>query len=353
MVHTDKHGKTYKIDRQFQGVGRIHRASGTTDPRVFRQINRDLTMLHETGRLDLLRELRDKRRSFLEIRTAIQTRTLDQLGTGKTLQNLVTAMRAWRDGLMAPDDVSAKHHESLGTSIDRIEAHAKDATVHEAAEALETIKGAPWAKQHRRSFNLLRDAMRAFVRDTLKKNHPLYGAVAAVAPLKAPVKRVPVRLTPDEMRALFPAPETDHVDALAWTMATTGMHQAELWGRWSLKEDRIHVHGTKRAGRDREVPLVLRPAVPRIHRRTFENKVRERTRDIVAYQLRGTYSHWMELAQIPRSRRQMYLGHGTKDVTDLYERHEVEAFLAEDARKLREFLGLSPEKSPDLRLEKA
>jgi hypothetical protein len=40
----------------------------------------------------------------------------------------------------------------------------------------------------------------------------------------------------------------------------------------------------------------------------------------------------------------MYMGHGAKDVTDLYEEHEVTAFLVEDATKLREFLKLDPPK---------
>jgi hypothetical protein len=52
----------------------------------------------------------------------------------------------------------------------------------------------------------------------------------------------------------------------------------------------------------------------------------------------------MELARIPRTRRRMYMGHGAKDVTDLYEEHEVTAFLVEDATKLREFLKLDPPK---------
>jgi hypothetical protein len=52
-------------------------------------------------------------------------------------------------------------------------------------------------------------------------------------------------------------------------------------------------------------------------------------------------------AQIPRTRRKLYLGHGKQDVTGLYERHEVTAFLVEDAQKLERYLneeasGLAP-----------
>ena len=38
-------------------------------------------------------------------------------------------------------------------------------------------------------------------------------------------------------------------------------------------------------------------------------------------------------------RRKMYHGHGIKDVTELYERHEVAAFLDSDADLLRQHLG--------------
>jgi hypothetical protein len=46
----------------------------------------------------------------------------------------------------------------------------------------------------------------------------------------------------------------------------------------------------------------------------------------------------MEEAGVPRTRRRLYLGHGAKDVTDLYEVHDVTAFLAEDAARLGEYL---------------
>jgi integrase len=91
-----------------------------------------------------------------------------------------------------------------------------------------------------------------------------------------------------------------------------------------------------------------------MHRRTFENKVRERSGgSVTVYDLRRTYANWLEAAGIPRTRRRMYLGHGARDVTDLYESHEVKAFLVEDAAKLRRFVGESHDSSHGLRVEKA
>jgi integrase len=112
----------------------------------------------------------------------------------------------------------------------------------------------------------------------------------------------------------------------------------EYWGRWHLKADRVHVEGTKRAGRVCDIPLVRSPAVPRMHRRTFEDGVRARSRDLTPYDLRRTYANWLEAAGIPRTRRRLYLGHGAGDVTDLYETHEVTAFLADDAQRLRTYV---------------
>ncbi len=46
----------------------------------------------------------------------------------------------------------------------------------------------------------------------------------------------------------------------------------------------------------------------------------------------------MEAAGIPRTRRRRYRGHGPKDVSDLYEEHEVSAALAEDRDRLFTYL---------------
>jgi len=76
-----------------------------------------------------------------------------------------------------------------------------------------------------------------------------------------------------------------------------------------------------------------------MHRRTFEDKVRERAIDITPYDLRRTYANWLEAAGIPRTRRRLYRGHGAQDVGDLYEAHEVAAFLADDATRLKKHIG--------------
>jgi hypothetical protein len=47
------------------------------------------------------------------------------------------------------------------------------------------------------------------------------------------------------------------------------------------------------------------------------------------------------------------MGHATGDVTELYERHEIEAYLVADAKKLREWAGLPDPTVTTLKLAKS
>jgi hypothetical protein len=347
MVHRDTHGGSLLIDRVFKRVGRIKRATGTNNPAVRRKLDAMLTHLADEGKLELLRAIRDGELTLLEVHDAYQRRALEQLPIAGTARPLAPAMRAWLPGFTC----SVKHRSSIEYSIRYVERHAPRALVADVAHVVDELR-ITIGRQHPRTWNLLRSHAQTFIRETLKRSHPLWLEVAACEPLEVKSMRRPRPLTIAELRSRFPAPDVDPVDAIAWGMATTGMLQHEYWGRWEVRRDRIHVSGTKRAGRDRDVPLVWRPAVPHLHRRTFENKMRERCPDMEARDLRNTYATWLEDAQVPRTRRRMYLGHGKKDVTDLYERREVDAFLAEDAERMRLFLGLSHEKPHELRVLK-
>jgi len=46
----------------------------------------------------------------------------------------------------------------------------------------------------------------------------------------------------------------------------------------------------------------------------------------------------MEDAHIPRVRREVYRGHGKRDIGDLYERYEMDSYLREDAQAMRALL---------------
>ncbi|HEY7236544.1 MAG TPA: hypothetical protein VH539_20455 [Gemmatimonadaceae bacterium] len=328
---------TLMIDRIFKGVGRIKRRSGTTAPAMLRKINRALTELYEEGRLDVLRALRDGKLTPMQVYDANRRRALGELPVGDALPEIKTAMVKWIED--ARDDYSPKHVGNLETAQRLFEKHNATARIADLPRVLEELR-ASYGKKHPRSFNLARDAARAFTRATLKKSHPVYVACAAVEPRsvpKAPLRRL---LTVDDMLEYFPNAAENKVDAIAWSMVTTGMGSKELWGRWETQSDRVHIKGTKRDARVRDVPLVRAPTVPQLSRDRFEKNFRTRFDGaITPYDLRRTYMRWMEQAGILRTRRKLYMGHAAGDVSDLYERSEITTFLVEDAKKLRAFLG--------------
>ncbi len=121
-------------------------------------------------------------------------------------------------------------------------------------------------------------------------------------------------------------------------MCCTGMGWSELNGRWYMEGDRLHIIGTKRAARQRMVPLLGTPEKPLRGYKAFREALEDVADDLVPYDGRRTFAHWMEEAGIPRTRRRIYLGHKVKDVTDLYEGHDVAHYIADDRAKLLRYL---------------
>lgn len=339
---------TKRIDRSFVGVGRIAKASGTTDPRTFAAMLRMLDTLHSEGNLQVLRELRDGTFPPLVLYDAYRRNALHELPSKGTAGKLADAMRQWLSGL-TDADATPEHRRGLGYAIQRLERAMKDANVQQAADALRLVRQ-QYAKQPR-AFNLTRSALQAFLRDTVTKAHPVYHQVAAVPGRRVPKGKRFHPLTPDEMREQFPAPESDPVDAIVWTMATTGMGPGELWGSWRVLSDRVRIDGTKREGRRREVPLVMQPQRPTLSRKAFEQRLKRREGvEARPYDFRRTYANWLESAGVNRTRRVIYMGHGTGDITSLYERHDATRYLVADAELVRGVIGLRPTESPTVRL---
>lgn len=331
--------ETLKIDRTFKVVGRIKKHTGTTVPAVRTQISKMLTHLEQNTRFDILRAIKFGQLSMLQVYDAYQRKDLDSLPTAATLKPLAATMRDWIDALEEQEDCSPHHATSLRTSLGYLEEAAPKAALHELPHLVEQLRDS-LGREHPTSFNRLRSAALAFVRDTRRRSDPMWIQIAAIKVRKVVRPPPHALLTPERMRQLFPAPETDVVDAIAWSMVTTGMHQSEYWGRWETKSDRVHVEGTKRKARVRDIPLVRVPTVPAMHQRTWENKIRNRTKELTPRSFRQAYIQWLEEAGVPRTRRKMYIGHSAGDTTDLYERKEIAEFLKVDAAKLRTFLEL-------------
>ena len=334
---TNKRG-TFVLDRQFRGVGRIKRATGTTDPKLYTLLDAMLTTLYKAGRVDILQAIHAGALTPLEVWARFRLGELDRLPTVETMKPLKQALESW----LETADAGKWNRQSRKYAVAAILRLAKRTATVQEIPAL--LRGYAAVAKGPTMFNRTRSAMQAFIRDTLGRSHVLYGQVTDVRP-----KRVRERQgNPQSVEQLTRLAEKMHAAdaAIAWSMALTGMGPGELWGTWTQHKDRIHVRGTKREGRVRDVPLIRPISRPTRTYRAFLNAL-DKASDgtVLPYDLRKTYANWLEAAGIPRTRRRLYMGHGTADVTDLYERHDVERFLADDAERVRTFLGDAPVKA--------
>lgn len=344
---------TTYLDRRFRGVGRIKKATGTEHKPTIRLLSAMLTGLFERGRLDILKSIQKGELSPLQVWEFYRINELEKLPTAQTMGDLSQKMYAW----IEDKECSDAHRRSLHQSLRHILAVAKrSVAVADLPELLTTLRAQMKGDTHARSFNLSKAAAQAFLKSTLKRSHSLYHEVTAIEPLKVTAKRTKHPLTPEEFAALTEAMPA-RARAVAVAMAYTGMGWSEYTGHWNVHPDRIQIFGTKRKGRKRLIPTPPRfPHVVTMSYKVFRAELAKASGGTVRpYDLRRTYANWLEAAGVPRTRRKMYLGHGASDVTDLYERHEVERFLAEDAERLRRFVGATEksEEVPRLKLEKA
>jgi len=339
MTHKDKRGGSLILDVRIRGVGRIKRASGTHDPAVLRRMTRDLHDVASDGRLDVVRAVRDGTVSLTELRDAVRRKAVDRLALGAAARPLVPTWTAWVD----KKDCSTAHRRSLMQSLRHLKAR-ESTTVSDVATLLDGARER--LAKHPQSFRLARAAAQAFVKATCKRSHPLYADVSAVEPLKIRAQRHKHPATVSELHAIIQnrmEPVDFHAANIASTMALTGMRPNEMWGDWDIDREAngVRIRGTKTQGAVRTVPLVTTWLFkPELSYVVFRKAFRDASDgQMTPYDLRRTYANWLEAAGIPRTRRRLYLGHGASDVTDLYEAHEVRAFLAADAEKLRAFLG--------------
>lgn len=341
--------QTLVIDRAFRGVGRIKKATGTTNPTVRRKYNRMLDALKDEGHVGVLRAIRDGLVTFAEAYDAFSRRALSEITEPATLKPLAAQYEGWLEKVTASD----KHKVSLAYSGKLLAEAMPDAKVSDLPRILEKLRDTV-GRQHPRTFNLVRAAATAFIRGVLRKSHPLYAECLAVASVRVVKRRFGRPLSAEQLRNWFPNPASDPVDAIAWGMATTGMGPKEFWGPWHIKGDHIHVEGTKREYRNRFVPLVVPIHPPTIHERTFYYAIQQRTnKQIQPYDLRRTYANALENCGIIRTRRRLYMGHAPQDELDLYEYHDVRPHAKSDGDKLREFFGVPHTNTTTLTLVRA
>jgi hypothetical protein len=332
------------IDRWFPAGIRIHRVSGTSDPRTHAAILAMLTMLVKKGRLDLIRAIADGIVHPLDVYDRYRTDKLDQLPSAETMRPLWAVADEWLAGITATHRAHSVRYSWAALR----KLPQKDGASLADLPALLAV----YRKRSRpQMFTNARNNVRALLRDIVGTTHPLYLAVRAIKPLERdrksgrPFTRSTLPLFLATMREVHGA----QYEAMARSLALSGMRPEEYWGEWAeVSATVVRVKTAKqRAGKVkyRRVFAVYPIVRPTVARRTFEDKMREVTRAHVCYDLRRTFMHLMEEAKIPRSRRRYYLGHSAADVSDRYEEHEVEEYLGQDRTRLKRYL--AQQKTPN------
>lgn len=334
--HRSNQRGTFKLDRRFPGIGRINRASGTKNTKLYSKINEMLTNLYEVGRWDLVRAVRDGHISPLEMWGAYKHGQTNLLPTAKHVAPLAPAVARW----LRRADISEPHRANYRHLFDQLT--GPKTSVCDLPKLLEGFRDRCEQAGHARTFNLARSGCKAFVGQTLGREDHLYHELDRIPQLRE-VKRKGKKLTIDEVADI--AARLGHHGSVWWGLCVTGMRpRSEYWGEWELGEDRIYIHGMKRRASERIVPRLFSIALPTTTYWGFVQAIRKVTGGTVRpYDARHTFMHWMEMSGIPRIRRKIYLGHELgADVSELYEEHDVVAFLEEDANRLREYLGEAP-----------
>jgi integrase len=325
---------TLIIDRRYHGVGRIKRASGTNEAKVFRKILDMLDEIAGAGRTDVLRDIRDGILHPLEVWNAYRQHGVHRLPTAERLRPLQSAVEEW----LKTAEIAAKTRRDYAYVLNGVTDTAPSTT---PITKLPKLLAAYRYRAKPRMFNLARSACQAFIRDTVGRYHELWVEVANVRPRKVRAKRGNPQ-TPEEARTITQS--LGRYGGMWWTMCCTGMGPNEYWDReWEILEDRIVIHGTKREGRSRVAPRITSPVRALILYPAFRRHLLDATDGTVRpYDARRSFAHWLEEAGIPRTRRRQYLGHGRRDVTDIYEDFPVERYVGQDARRLEEYLGGEP-----------
>lgn len=341
---------TFILDRVTR-VGRIAVASGTRHAPTFRRLNEMLTTLNETGRSDILRQIRDGL-SPLTVYESFRANELHKLPTSDEMKPLKGEMEAWLEEVECGVRQKAAHKTMV--------THLGSGTVVDLPTRLIEYRALCKKARTPAQFNRVKMSTLSFVRDTLKRSHRIYGEVQDVPPMrekKSPERHILSWGQVEEKAEMM----TDMRDRLAvYGMWLTGMGPTEWYlNGWEERHDRVVVFGEKRKGRARSVPAVRTEYFSRAKPMADCKPLREMRRfgerlyatcGIHTYDLRRSYANFLEAAGITRTRRKLYMGHRSGDVTDIYEQHEVDEFLAPDAEHLEAFLARSPITTPITKL---
>lgn len=341
MARLEKGRSNFRIDRRFRGIGRIKKSSGTSDRAVYRRMLVMLDELYEMPKWEILKDIQSGVVSPLEVYNSYKTHKLENVSSAATVKLLNPTLFEWANGHDVAESTRAAYAETFRAML---RCAPVDGKVNDLPGVLGRFRKVCAQRQTHRTFNMCRSAVQAYLRTTLRRSHRLWVDVADIPPFDTKARKRPGNpQTVAQMLELMTrlSPKFRQV---AWSIFTTGMGTKEYLGPWEASGGGLHIGGTKREMRNRVIPLVGYPIRHHIHSRSFAQVLQRASGGKVQpYDIRRSFAKLMEDAGITRTRRRIYMGHKIGDVTEIYERHEVDQYLGSDAKILQEFIARETE----------
>ena len=255
-AHRVSEGGSYRIQMKVKGVGRIAIASGAQTITEYRKRRACLEKLRDTGKLDILRAIKNRQVTINEVYAA-------DLGgrLGFVLADIVL-QRPLRASVIQWLERSAK---AAGTRKRykvawNVLARSRRIRGHTTIKDLDTIDWQAWANAWSASgahWNNLRRMVSKFLSDHVGKHHPFRHEIMDAFPRKKERKRLPdlaidefwmvANTLPEEFRAVYV------------TLVSTLMRINELLACTDLNlrhhTRKIAVPGTKTVGSDDTIPV--------------------------------------------------------------------------------------------------
>jgi integrase len=192
-----------------------------------------------------------------------------------------------------------------------------------------------------RQFNGVRNAVKSFITNTIRRSDPMYAKISDIPPLDESPAKQNAAVDLETIVAVLKKCDLETAKIL-WTLVTTGMGWLEYTNNFESLPDRILVHGTKMRRRDnrrdRSIPKVYEPAPPTQSQKLFRRRLKVASGDnLTPYELRNTYTYWV-YQSCGLIEANQYTGHEAKSITEMYARPRLTDNLVTDAGKIRKYI---------------
>lgn len=316
MTHRSNGRGSFRLDRRFRSIGRINRASGTTERKTFEAIDSMLGVLYQQGHWDVLKQIKTGHVLPLQALSLWRQGQIYRITNAATLRKLSPEIEDWITSRQA----TATTKRNNLSEIRRMLNVTGNPEIASVAEAMKRYRDDCLVRGVFDTFNRTRKLILAFLAEGLPKQVALRDDVLAVGTLD--VKSSSARhFTVVEMDQLLGALSQDHRH-MARTLLFTTMGWSEYTGDWKiLGDNRVHIVGTKNSYRNRKIPQFERHLVrPLCGAASFRKALQKVHPDLQVRSFRNSLTRWMASAGIDQWRVEVYTGHAPSTMTIHYQR---------------------------------